>query len=80
MRVSLCNILGFQSTLNIGKYLGAYLPSKISEGIDRVNRNFLWGSSETAKKTHWVNWEKVTKTKEKGGLGSSRLKEEIWPF
>ena len=47
----------------------AYLPGKISEGIDRVNRNFLWGSSETAKKTHWVNWEKFTKTKEEGGLG-----------
>ena len=47
----------------------AYLPGKISEGIDRVNRNFLCGSSETAKKTHWVNWEKVTKTKEEGGLG-----------
>ena len=96
IRVSLCNIFGFQSTPNIGKYLGipikhsgpsandfnfvldrgkqklsswqanllslvgravlvkhlsstipnyvmqyAYLPGKISEGIDRVNRNFL---------------------------------------
>ena len=124
MRISQCNILGFQSTPNIGKYLGvpikhsgpsandfnfvldrvkqklsswkanllslasrvvlvkhvsstipnyvmqcAYLPSKIFEGIDRVNRNFLWGSLETAKKTHWVNWEKVTKTTEEGGLG-----------
>ena len=52
----------------------AYLPGKISEGIDRVNRNFLWGSSETAKKIHWVNWEKVTKTKEEGGLGIQSAK------
>ena len=128
-RDSLCNILGFQSTPNIGKYLGipikhpgplandfnfvldqvkqklsrwkanllslagravlvkhvsstipnyvmqcSYLPGKIYEDIDRVNRKFLWGSSEFARKTHWVSWEKVTKTKEEGGLGIQSAK------
>ena len=52
----------------------SYLPGKVSEGIDRVNRNFLWGLSESALKTHWVSWEKVTKTKEKGGLGIQSAK------
>jgi len=122
-RESLCDILGFASTPNLGKYLGipikhpgtpmdvsfvldrvkqklagwktnllspvgrpvliqsssstipsyvmqcALLPSKILEGIDRVNRNFLWGSFETARKIHWVGWNKVTKLKKEGGLG-----------
>ena len=31
--------------------------------------NFLWGSTESAKKIYWVGWEKVTKSKEEGGLG-----------
>jgi len=31
-----------------------YLPGRILDGIDRVNRNFLWGSSETTRKIHWV--------------------------
>ena len=45
------------------------LPGRILEGIDWVNRNFLWGTTETTKKIHWVGWEKVTRTKEEGGLG-----------
>ncbi|KAK7861290.1 putative ribonuclease h protein [Quercus suber] len=45
------------------------LPCKVLDGIDRVNQNFLWGSSEGGKKIHWVGWQKVTKTKEEGGLG-----------
>ena len=28
------------------------LPDKILKGIDRVNRNFLWGSTENSKKMH----------------------------
>ena len=121
-RESLYDILGFQSTPSLGKYLGipikhqgassqdfnfvldwvkqklvgwkanllsmvgravliqsslsmvpayvmqcAQLPGKVLEGIDRVNRNFLWGSTETSKKMHWIGWEKVTKPKKQGG-------------
>ncbi|KAK9988172.1 hypothetical protein SO802_028411 [Lithocarpus litseifolius] len=128
-REELCEILGFQSTPNLGKYLGipikhpgsssqdfnfvlervkqklagwkanllslagrsilvkhvsstipnyvmqsAHLPSKIIEGIDRVNRNFLWGSSDSGKKMHWVGWSKVTKPKEEKGLGLQSAK------
>ena len=36
------------------------LPGRILDGIDRVNRNFLWGTTETTKKIHWVGWQKVT--------------------
>ena len=31
------------------------LPGKVLEGIDRVNKNFLWGSLENSKKMHWVD-------------------------
>ena len=30
----------------------AHLPNKIIEGIDQVNRNFLWGSMDSMKKMH----------------------------
>ena len=123
-RKSLCNILGFASTPNLGKYLGfpikhvrsssqdynfildrvkqklarwkanllslagravliqastaaipsyvmqcTHLPIKILEGLDWVNRNFLWGSSENVRKIHWVGWKNVTKPKDEDGLG-----------
>ena len=121
---ALCDVLGFVSTSNLGKYLGipikhprsssrdynffldrvkqklaswkanllsmasqnvliqaslsiiltyvmqcAHLPGKILDGLDRVNRNFLWGTSEAARKIHWVGWHKVAKLKDRGGLG-----------
>ena len=123
-RESLRDILGFQSTPNLGKYLGIplkhpgasandfnfildrvmqkmsgwksnllslagravlvkhvsstipnyvmqcnHLPGKIIDGIDRVNRNFLWGSSDTVRKMHWMGWDKVSQPKKEGGLG-----------
>ena len=50
------------------------LPEKVLEGIDRVNRNFLWGSTKNSKKMHWVGWKKVTRPKEDGGLGLQTAK------
>ena len=50
------------------------LPGRILNGLDRVNRNFLWRSSDTVKRIHWVGWDKVTKPKEEGGLGLQSAK------
>jgi len=30
----------------------SFLPNRILNGIDRVNRNFLWGSTNQVKKMH----------------------------
>ena len=55
------------------------LPSKILHGIDRVNRNFIWGSMDQVRRRHWVKWDKVTKPKNFGGLGLQQRKEETLP-
>ncbi|CAN1177887.1 hypothetical protein LINPERHAP2_LOCUS33368 [Linum perenne] len=47
----------------------AWLPSDICKSLDRVNRNFLWGSHDSTRKLSLVRWDKVTKTKDIGGLG-----------
>ena len=47
----------------------ASISNKILKGIDRVNRNFLWGFSDQARKMHWVKWDVVSKPKVLGGLG-----------
>ena len=69
-------VLIHASSSTIPNYVMQYapLPSKILKGIDRVNRNFLWGSTDHAKKMHWVNWAEVTKPKEAGGLGLQSAK------
>ena len=128
-REALTNMLGFNSTTNLGKYLGFpikhpgrqrhnfdfildrvkkklagwktnllsmagkmvliqassstipsyvmqsnFLANKILKGIDRVNKNFLWESSDHTRKMYWVNWNEVTKPKESGGLGLQSAK------
>ena len=52
----------------------AHLPERILSGIDRVNRNFLWGTSDASRRIHWVGWQKVTKAKKEGGLGFQTAK------
>ncbi|CAN1139014.1 Putative ribonuclease H protein At1g65750, partial [Linum perenne] len=47
----------------------AWLPSDICKSLDRVNQNFLWGSHDSTRKLSLVRWDKVTKTKDIGGLG-----------
>ena len=37
--------------------------------MDRVNRNFLWGTTNEKRKIHLVGWNKIIKSKEEGGLG-----------
>ena len=45
------------------------LPMTTCEHIDRVNRNFLWGSDLDKKKMHHVKWTTVCLRKDRGGLG-----------
>ena len=51
-----------------------YLPSRILDNLDRLNRNFLWGTSDSKRRMHWVGWEKITQPMEKGGLGLQTAK------
>ena len=48
---------------------GTILPTRIHNGLDKINRNFIWGSTEVKRKIHLVGWDKVTSHKEEGGLG-----------
>lgn len=51
------------------------LPTRTCNAIDRICRNFLWGSTEDTIKIHLVNWETVTLPREEGGLGITRARE-----
>ncbi|KAL0011948.1 hypothetical protein SO802_007056 [Lithocarpus litseifolius] len=53
---------------------GCMLPSRVLNSLDKINRNFVWGSTDSIKKMYKVNWKKVTKPKAKGGLGLQEAK------
>ena len=52
------------------------LPPKVIKCVDKLNRDFLWGSTENNKKIHMVSWKKVTKPKKDEGLGLQAAKEK----
>ncbi|GLU17744.1 hypothetical protein SLE2022_341000 [Rubroshorea leprosula] len=45
------------------------LPNATCDAIDRLNRDFLWGSDSRVRKPHPVSWEVVCFEKKYGGLG-----------
>ena len=48
---------------------GEALPIHLCEKLDKINRDFLWGSTREKKKLHLVGWNKIIQPKEEGGLG-----------
>ncbi|XP_072074344.1 uncharacterized protein [Arachis hypogaea] len=51
------------------------IPTVVSNKIDKVCRDFLWGNSEGERKIHLMNWDKICQTKEKGSLGIRKAQE-----
>lgn len=51
------------------------LPAKVTQTVDRLCRNFIWGTTESKKKFHLVSWKKINKPKVDGGLGLQSAKE-----
>ena len=48
---------------------GATLLTHLCEKLDKINKDFLLGSSSDKRKLHLVGWNKIVKSKEEGGLG-----------
>ncbi|KAL4032276.1 hypothetical protein IC575_005346 [Cucumis melo] len=48
-------------------------PSMTCKNIEKSWRKFLWKGNNGSVGSHLINWTKVSKSKEEGGLGTSRL-------
>ena len=48
---------------------GAALPTHLCHKLDRINRDFLWGSTAEKRRLHLIGCNKVVKSKEERGLG-----------
>jgi len=48
---------------------GVALPAHVCDKLDKINQDFLWGSTSEKKRMHIVGWSKIVKPKEEGGLG-----------
>ena len=50
------------------------LPTKVCDSIDKMMRDFIWGSTEERRRMHMVRWSIVILPKELGGLGLYSMK------
>lgn len=48
---------------------GVALLNHLCEKLDKINKDFLWGSSTEKKKLHLVGWSKIIRPKDEGALG-----------
>ena len=74
-----CRFLSLARRVTLAKLALATIPyytmqtmkllNDVCAKIDRICRQFIWGSMKTRRKFHLVNWNKICKPKEKGGLG-----------
>ena len=65
-----------RSTLsNLPIYLMSLLrmPRGVSSRLEKIQRDFLWGSNASERKIHLINWKQVCLSKAKGGLGIRSL-------
>ena len=55
---------------------GTILPIHLCDKLDKIDGDFLWGSTNEKRRMHLVGWEKVIRHKEERGLGiqSARAK------
>jgi hypothetical protein len=51
------------------------LPKTTIKSLDKMRRRFFWQGGGTKKKYHLVKWEKICKSKKKGGLGIKNLRK-----
>jgi hypothetical protein len=66
-----------KSTLsNLPTYLLSLFPitSSVANRLEKVQRNFLWGSTNEATKFHLVKWSSVCSPMKDGGLGIRNLR------
>ncbi|GMI82239.1 hypothetical protein HRI_001893200 [Hibiscus trionum] len=49
------------------------LPKRVCSEIEKILRQFIWGSSSTARKISLINWDSLCQPIEHGGLGIRKI-------
>jgi hypothetical protein len=50
------------------------LPASVCDDLNRIIHNYWWGSANSKRKTHWVGWPKLLRSKMQGGMGFTDMR------
>lgn len=50
------------------------LHNGVIHEMEQMIRSYWWGAKHGKRKTHWLAWERMLKTKDSGGMGFRDLK------
>ena len=53
---------------------GSALPVHLCDKLDKINKDFLWGSTNEKRKMHSIVWSRIIKPKEDEGVGIQSTK------
>jgi hypothetical protein len=45
------------------------LSKNMCKQLSSISSNFWWGDKDGQRKVHWIGWERMCKSKERGGMG-----------
>lgn len=48
---------------------GLLFPKSVCCALDKAIRDFFWGDCDNSRKMHLLGWDKICRTKDRGGLG-----------
>ncbi|KAL4202821.1 hypothetical protein AMTRI_Chr02g265480 [Amborella trichopoda] len=66
LRTCLANLPIYQMSL-------IHMPASVVKRLEKMMRDFLWGSSDENMKFHLLNWDRVCSPKKEGGLGIRKI-------
>ena len=49
------------------------MPAGVVKKLESLRSRFFWGAVDEEKKIHWVKWDFILNSRDKGGLGVGSL-------